>query len=300
MEQIKLSDTLYLSRIVQGFMRLSEWNMTKEERLNFIEQCIDIGITSFDHADIYGGYTCEELFGEALALKPELREKIQLITKCGIKLISPNRPEHRVKHYDTSKKHIIKSVDNSLKNLRTDYIDLLLIHRPDPFMNPEEVAEAFDTLYTQGKVRNFGVSNFTPSQFNMLSSYLKMPLVTNQIEISVMQYENFQNGTIDLCLEKRIPPLAWSPLAGGKVFTSDDEKSVRLRNTLEKIAKELNVDGIDKVMYAWLLNHPAKIIPIVGSGKINRVKRAVESIDIRLDKQQWFEILEASRGIRVP
>ncbi|EOD01837.1 aldo/keto reductase [Caldisalinibacter kiritimatiensis] len=300
MEKIRLSDTLKLSRIVQGFMRLSDWNMSKEERLNFIEQCIDMGITSFDHADIYGGYICEELFGEALELKPQLRDKMEIITKCGIKIISPNRPEHRVKHYDTSKEHIINSVNNSLKNLRTDYIDLLLIHRPDPFMNPEEVAEAFNTLYRDGKVRNFGVSNFTPSQFNMLSSYLDMPLVTNQIEISVMQYENFRNGTIDLCLEKRIPPLAWSPLAGGKVFTSEDEKSVRLRNVLEKIADELNVDGIDKIMYAWLLNHPAKIIPIVGSGKISRVKRAVESLDIKLDRQQWFEILEASNGRRVP
>lgn len=300
MEQIKLSDTLHISRIIQGFMRLPEWNMSKEERLYFIEQCIDMGVTSFDHADIYGNYTCEELFGEAIALKPQLRDKFQLITKCGIKKVSANRPEHRVKHYDTSKEHIIKSVDNSLRNLRTDYIDLLLIHRPDPFMNPEEVAEAFDILYTQGKVRNFGVSNFTPSQFNMLSSYLDMPLVTNQIEISVMQYENFENGTIDLCLEKRIPPIAWSPLAGGRVFTSEDEQAVRLRNTLEKIANELNIDGIDKIMYAWLLNNPAKIIPIVGSGKIDRVKRAVQSVVIKLDRQQWFEILEASRGRRVP
>jgi predicted oxidoreductase len=213
MQKIKLNEDLELSRIVHGLMRLSEWGFSKKERLNLIESIMDLGITSFDHADIYGDYRCEELFGEALALKPEIRNDIQLITKCGIKMISKNRPEHKLKHYDTNKEHIISSVENSLKNLETDYIDLLLIHRPDPLMNPDQVAEAFKFLKAQGKVLNFGVSNFEPAEFEMLSSRLDFPLVTNQIEVSVMALENFDNGSIDKCLEKNIVPMALSPLA---------------------------------------------------------------------------------------
>ncbi|GAB6099027.1 aldo/keto reductase [Halanaerocella petrolearia] len=294
-EKVSLSDDLEISRVVHGLMRLSSWNMSQQEVLELIEQCIDLGITTFDHADIYGGYTCESIFGEALALKPELREKIELITKCGIKLVSPNRPEHKIKHYDTSKEHIIQSVDNSLQNLNTDYIDLLLIHRPDPFMDPDQVAEAFNQLKEEGKVLNFGVSNFKASQFDMLSSRLDFPLVTNQIEISVMELENFVDGTIERCQEERI-----APLAGGSVFNSQEEKAVRVRETLEKIAKEVAVEGIDQIMYAWLLNHPANIVPIVGSGKIERIETAAKSTEINLTRQQWFEILESSMGYEVP
>lgn len=299
MERVKLNDNLEFSRIVQGIWRLAEWKMTSKEILELVEKCMDIGITTFDHADIYGDYTCESLFGNAIALKPEVREKMQIVTKCGIKLISQNRPEHKIKYYDTSKEHIIKSVNNSLQNLQTDYIDVLLIHRPDPFMNPEEVAEAFSKLKKEGKVLNFGVSNFKPSQFNMLSSYLEFPLVTNQIEISVMNLQGFQDGSIDQCLEKRILPMAWSPLSGGKIFNLKDERTNRLQETLQKIGTELGVNSIDVIMYAWLLNHPSKIIPIVGSGKIDRIKAAVEATNINLTTQQWFHILESSTGKEV-
>lgn len=299
MEKVRLTENLEFSRIVHGYWRLAEWNMKAEETLALLEKCIEMGITTIDHADIYGDYTCESLFGKVLALKPELRERIQIVTKCGIKLISKNRPDHKVKHYDTSRDHIIKSVENSLKNLHTDHIDLLLIHRPDPFMNPEEVADAFSKLKEEGKVLNFGVSNFRPSQFNMLSSYLDFPLVTNQVEISVMYLNSFIDGTIDQCVERGIAPMAWSPLAGGKIFSSNDEKAARLRDTLGKIAGELNVQSIDTLMYAWLLNHPAKIIPIIGSGKIDRIKAAVEAEKIKLTRQQWFEIWESSTGREV-
>jgi predicted oxidoreductase len=280
-------------------MRLSEWGFSKKERLNFIEKIIDLGITSFDHADIYGDYRCEELFGEALALKPEIRKDIQLITKCGIKLISKNRPEHKIKHYDTSKEHIISSVENSLENLKTDYLDLLLIHRPDPPMDPDQVAEAFKSLKKQGKVLNFGVSNFKPVEFDMLSSSLDFPLVTNQIEVSVMALENFENGSLDKCLEKGISPMAWSPLAGGSVFNSNQERAARVRKTLVKIKEETNAESIAQLMYAWILKHPANIIPIVGSGKINRIKEAVSSLAVEISREQWFEILQSSRGREV-
>ncbi|SDY74970.1 aldo/keto reductase family oxidoreductase [Bacillus sp. 166amftsu] len=300
MKRIQMANNLEFSRIIQGFWRLAEWNMSKQELLSFIENCMDMGITTFDHADIYGGYTCESLFGESLQLKTSLRESMQIVTKCGIAPLSPKFPERYVAHYNTSAEHIVKSVEQSLQNLHTDYIDLLLIHRPDPFMDPSEVAVAFTRLQQDGKVRHFGVSNFLPSQFNMLSSYLDFPLITNQIEVSAMQLEHFEKGTIDLCQEKRINPMIWSPLAGGEIFTGQNERAIRLRETLQKIANELNVDSIDIIMYAWLLAHPANMMPIVGSGKLERVKTAIEATKLTLDRQQWFTIFESSNGHPVP
>lgn len=299
MQKISLSSQLSISRLIHGQMRLADWKLDARETLRFIEEIIDLGITSFDHADIYGGYTCEELFGNALKLKPELRKNIQLITKCGIKLISPNRPEHKIKYYDTSKNHIINSVEKSIKNFGTDYIDLFLIHRPDPFMNPNEVAEVFEYLKKQSKVLEFGVSNFNPGQFDMLQSYLSFPLVTNQIEISPLCLEHFEKGTIEHCMEKRISPMAWSPLGRGKLDGERDEKSERVYQVLDKIKNELELNSIYQVALAWLLNHPAKIIPIIGSGNINRIKEAVSAIDIKLTMEQWFEIWQSSTGKRV-
>ncbi|WP_027339630.1 aldo/keto reductase [Halonatronum saccharophilum] len=299
MEKVKVGENLELSRVVHGLMRLSSWEMTSQEILELIEGCIELGVTSFDHADIYGAYTCEELFGKALALKPSLRERIQLVTKCGIKLISSNRPEHKVKHYDTSKKHIIESVERSLKNLETDYIDLLLIHRPDPFMNPDEVSDAFNQLKKEGKVLNYGVSNFKPSQFDMLSSRLDTPLVTNQIEVSPLNFENFDNGSIEKCKQKGIPPMVWSPLAGGSIFNSNEDKVSRVRRTFEEIREEVGAPSIDYIIYAWILNHPANMIPIVGSGKLERIKVAVEAVKIKLTRQQWFRVWESSMGREV-
>jgi len=300
MKRIQLAEDLQFSQIIHGLWRLSEWNMTSEELVTFIEDCIKLGITTFDHADIYGDYSCEKIFGEALALKPELREEIQIVTKCGIKLCSSKFPDRLIGHYDTITEHILQSVENSLKNLQTNYIDLLLIHRPDPFMDPKEVAKAFNQLHKEGKVCHFGVSNFLPSQFQMLQAHLDMPLVTNQIEVSPMQLEHFEKGTIDLMLEKGISPMIWSPLAGGQIFTSMTEDAVRVRAMLEVIAQEVDATSIDQVMYAWLLAHPANMMPIVGSGKIERVKSAVEATNISLSREQWFRIYVAAMGHPVP
>ncbi|MBC5637778.1 aldo/keto reductase family oxidoreductase [Ornithinibacillus sp. BX22] len=300
MERIQLAEDLSFSRIIHGLWRLADWKYSADQFVDLIEYCMEQGITTFDHADIYGGFQCEELFGNALALKPGLRENIEIVTKCGIVIPSPNRPEHKSHHYNTSKRHIIQSVENSLKNFRTDYIDTLLIHRPDPFMDPEQVASAFHELKASGKVRHFGVSNFKRHQLTMLESYLDVDLVTNQIELSAYQLENLEDGTLNLCLEKRIAPMAWSPLARGQIFTNEDDKAVRLRKTLEKIAIEMDRSSIDEILYAWILNHPANVMPIVGSSKKERIQKAVNALNIELSLDQWFEILHASMGHEVP
>lgn len=300
METVNIKDNLEFSRIVHGYWRLMDWNVSNDELLNLIEEAYDLGITTVDHADIYGNFCCEEKFGEALKIKKGLREKLQIVTKCGIKFPSENRPENKSHCYDTSKEHIIKSAERSLKNFNTDYLDVLLIHRVDALLNPEEVAEAFTKLKTQGKVRYFGVSNFLPAQFNMLNSYLEDSLVTNQVEISPLCLDSFENGTLDLMLEKRVKPMAWSPLAGGRLFKANDERSLRVQKVLNKIKDEVSAKGIDEVVYAWLLMHPSNIMPIVGSGKIDRIKSAIRAIEINLSRDQWFEIYVASRGIDIP
>lgn len=300
MKREKLLPTLSFSKLIQGFWRLEDWKMSKEERLTFIESCLDLGITTFDHADIYGNYTCEELFGEALALKPSLRSQMEIVTKCGIQPKSSKDPNNKVNHYNTSKERIISQAEHSLQNLGVDSIDVLLIHRPDPFMDPGEVAEAFEQLNRDGKVKHFGVSNFLPSQFNMLQSYLKEPLVTNQIEVSPLQLEHFEKGTIDLMQEKRIKPMIWSPLSGGRIFKEETEEVKRIRTVLNEIAEECGAESIDLIMYAWLMVHPASMMPVVGTGKIERVKKAVEALEINLTRQQWFRILESAQGHPVP
>lgn len=297
--RIALNDNLSLSRIVHGYWRLRDWNLSDEQLLKLIEQVLELGITSFDHADIYGNHTCEAYFGRALALKPELREKMELISKCGIKMATDYNPELDIKIYDYSTEYIIKQAETSLKNLGTDRLDLLLLHRPAPFFNPEEVAKAFDLLKSSGKVLNFGVSNFSPAQFDTLQSYLDMPLATNQVEISVSCLEHFENENTEYFLKHKIKPMAWSPLAGGAIFNPKTEKDQRLTAVLKNIAAELNTD-IDQVMYAWLLKHPTGIMPIVGSQHINRIKSAADALEIELSLEQWYKIYIASKGEDLP
>lgn len=299
--RIRLSkDGPQFSRIVQGFWRLADWNRGKAEIGGLIDFCLEQGVTTFDHADIYGDYACERLFAPALAEAGVDRSSIQLVTKCGIKLVSKHRPNHRIKSYDTSASHIIASAENSLKSLNTEYIDLLLIHRPDPLMNPQEVNEAFGALEASGKVRFFGVSNFLPSQFELLASKLDVPLVTNQIEYSVMHLDGHADGSIDLCQKLDLRPMAWSPLGGGRLFHEDSEQAGRLRETLRRIGHQTGGASIDQVALAWILKHPAQFVPVLGTGNVSRIKRGVEALDITLSSEQWFDIWRASTGQDVP
>jgi predicted oxidoreductase len=296
----KLANQLEVSRIIHGHWRLMDWNLSTKELIKFTQNIINLGITTFDHADIYGDYECESAFGRALKEQPELRKQIQIISKCGIKLISGKYPDRKVKTYDYSYDHIIKSIVNSLQNLQTDHLDLLLLHRPSPFFNPEEVSKAFDDLKSTGKVLHFGVSNFSPMQIEMLKSYLNVDLVTNQIEISPYCIDSFEDGNIDYLLKEKLNPLAWSPLAGGDILHPKDEKGKRIHKELQSIGDELNENRIDTIIYSWLLKHPVGIMPVIGTGKLSHVRNAVDALDLKMTDEQWYRIYIASKGEELP
>lgn len=278
---------------IQGCWRLNSWGYNDKQLLDFIYQLVDLGITHFDHADIYGDYSCEQLFGQALKLRPEIRDKIYLTSKCGIKLPSAKFPG-QTHIYDTDFKQIITAVERSLNNLATDHLDLLLIHRPDLLMNPEEIALAFSSLASAGKVLNFGVSNFLPAQFELLQASLDFPLQTNQIEASVMNHQNFDNGTIDYLHKNKIRPQIWSPLAGGNLFTNS--------SIFEVLVKIADIHGCapEQIAFAWLLRHPAKFQILLGSGKIERIISALASQEIVLDRDEWYQIWVAAAGYDIP
>ncbi|WNY84646.1 aldo/keto reductase family oxidoreductase [Cronobacter dublinensis] len=284
------------SRLVMGYWRLMEWNYAPRDLVGFIEQHLELGITTVDHADIYGDYQCEAAFGEALRLAPHLREKMEIVTKCGIATTA--KPENAIGHYITDRAHILHSAENSLRLLNTDALDLLLIHRPDPLMNADEIAEAFLALHKSGKVRHFGVSNFTPAQFSLLQSRLPFTLATNQVEISPVHQPLLLDGTLDLLQQLRIRPMAWSCLGGGRLFS--DERYAPLRAELQQVAEETGAETPEQVVYAWVMRLPSRPLPIIGSGKIERVKSAVGALSLELSRQQWFRIRKAALGYDVP
>ena len=285
-----------LSPIVAGAWRLADWGWTPRQCLAWIEGNLDLGLTSFDHADIYGGYHVETLVGQALALKPELRQRMQLVSKCGIKLVNAARPGHAIKHYDTSLAHLRASVEHSLKALHTDHLDLLLIHRPDALMDPEELADSFETLHREGKLRQAGVSNFSPAQLAPL--HRRFALATHQIEWSPLHLNPLHDGTLDQCLDLGLRPMIWSPLAGGRVFTSEEHNARRVRDTLEAMALEMGV-SITTLLIAWVLRHPSQPLPILGSRRIGVAREAMAALDLRLDAQQWYRLWTAAAGHEV-
>lgn len=284
------------SRLVMGYWRLMDWNMSARELVSFIEAHLDMGITTVDHADIYGGYQCEAAFGEALKRAPHLREKMEIVTKCGIATTA--KSQNSLGHYITDCAHIVESAENSLKNLAVDHIDLLLIHRPDPLMDADDVAEAFTQLHQAGKVRHFGVSNFTPAQFSLLQSRLPFTLATNQVEISPVHQPLLLDGTLDQLQQLRIRPMAWSCLGGGRLF--NDETFQPLRDELHQVAQEIGAQTIEQVVYAWVMRLPSQPLPIIGSGKIERVRSAIQALSLDMSRQQWFRIRKAALGYDVP
>jgi len=285
-----------LSRIVAGMWRMSEWAMSVEARVGFIERCLELGVTSFDHADIYGGYGVESLFGDALRLQPSLRARIEIITKCGIKLVSPQRAQHAIQHYDTSAAHIVNSVEQSLRQLGTDHLDVLLIHRPDPLMDFDEMAHTFEGLRQAGKVLHFGVSNFSRHQFEALNK--RISLVTNQVEFSPLHTAPMFDQTFDGLQDLGVSPMIWSPLAGGRLFNGSEAHADNLRLVIKGIADELG-QPFASVVFAWIMQLPSRPVPLTGTGRIEAIAVAVAGTRFTLSKADWFKILRAARGHEV-
>lgn len=287
---------LELSRIVAGMWRMGDWGMTVEQRVSFIEQCLALGVTSFDHADIYGDYGVEALFGAALQRQPSLRARMELVSKCGIKLLSQQRAQHTIQHYDTSRAHIIASVEESLRQLHTDYLDLLLIHRPDPLMQFDEIASAFEQLRQDGKVRHFGVSNFSRHQFEALNR--RIALVTNQVEFSPLHTAPMFDETFDGLQDLGVAPMIWSPLAGGRLFSGTDHSADQLRLVIKGIADAMG-KPFASVVFAWIMQLPCRPIALTGSGRIEAIGVAVAGTQFELSRPDWFAILRAARGHEV-
>lgn len=297
MEKIKLNDTVSLSRLIYGMWRLGDDADTSPAHVQAkVEACLEQGITTMDQADIYGGYEAEEIFGVALKQAPHLREQIEIVTKCDIIAPVGRHASARIKYYDTSAAHITQSVEDSLRLMGIEQIDLLLIHRPDPFMDHHETGAALDNLISSGKIASAGVSNFKPHDWTLLQSAMSNHLVTNQIEISVLANQSFTNGDIAFLQQHGIAPMAWSPLAGGALFTSEYP---RLTSALAAKAEQSDVD-ISAVAIAWLLAHPARIMPVLGTNNIQRIAAISDALKVDMDRQSWFEIYEAANGVEVP
>ncbi|EPJ48790.1 MAG: oxidoreductase aldo/keto reductase 2 family [Osedax symbiont Rs2] len=289
-----VSDGIKVSELIQGYYRMSDWEVDRQSLLSFIKAHMDMGITSIDHAHIYGDPACEEIFGNALKLQPGLRKNMQLITKFGI--VPGKFTDSMTGHYNSSSSSIIASVESSLKRLQTDYIDILLMHRPDLLMDADEVADTFKTLHKQGKVRHFGASNFSAAQFELLQSRLNQPLVTNQVEINPVNLNALENSTLEQAQRLRARPMAWSLMDGGRMFKENTDKNYRLRTVLTEVMEEINATSMDQVVYTWVRKLPAKPVAIIGSGKIDRVQSAVDSLAFNMTHEQWYRIWVASKG----
>lgn len=285
------------SRIVAGCWRLADWSLGVEDRVRWIAGCLDLGVSTFDHADIYGGGEAEAQFGQALAASPGLRDTMQIVSKCGIRLRGDAGGAPRVQHYDTSAAHVESAVETSLRRLRTDRLDVLLVHRPDALLDADALAACFERLRASGKVLHFGVSNFLPAQFALL--HRRIALVTNQVECSPLHLAPLHDGTFGQAQDLGLAPMIWSPLAGGRLFSSDAPDARRVRDVLARVAQERAVSPTT-LAYAWLLRHPARLVPLTGSRRLDAVREAVAALDVALDAECWYEIWEAGNGAPVP
>ena len=296
MNRIDITQDLSFSRIIYGMWRLSDDGDTSPAHVQAkIEACLAQGITTLDQADIYGGYAAEEVLGKALKAAPALKDQIEVVTKCDIVAPMGRYADAGVKYYDTSRAHILASVDHSLRLMDIDKIDTLLIHRPDPMMNHHETGAALDEVVASGKVRSVGVSNFKLHDWTLLQSAMKTPLVTNQIELSLTANLGFTDGDVAYLQERNIPIMAWSPLGGGTMMTGKGA----VQDALSKVASENNVDN-SAVAVAWLLAHPANIMPVMGTNNLKRIKVLSEALKVNMDRQTWFELYTAARGAEVP
>jgi len=296
MDRIEISRDVALSRLVYGMWRIADDSDTSPAHVRAkIDACLEQGITTMDQADIYGGYGAEAVLGAALKEDPSLRDRIEIVSKCGIVAPMGRHADKTVKHYDTSRSYIEQAVETSLRDMGTDRLDLLLIHRPDPMMDPRETGAALDGLVASGKVRAVGVSNFRPWDVELLESAMETPLATNQIEISLKELSPFTNGDLAFHQRRNIPLMAWSPLGGGDLMTGQGPVAERL----DRIARAQGVDRA-AVAVAFLLAHPAGILPVLGTNNLERIAKISDALKVELDRETWFLLYEAGLGTEVP
>lgn len=304
MQRVRLSqDGPDFSRLVYGTWRFLDdpASASPEAILERLKTCLDLGITTIDTAEIYGLYKVEEVLGQALALDPGVRAKIQVVTKSGIYVPCEFHPERTVAHYNATAARLVKSAEKSLRFLGVETLDLLLVHRPDWLTSVDETAEGLNQLLKAGKIRSAGVSNYSVHQFEALNSRMDQPLVTNQVEFSLMHMEPIYDGVFDQCQRLRVKPMAWSPLAGGRMMSgSSDAGAVRLHAKAAKLGLKYDNATLDQLAYAWILAHPAQALPVIGTNKIERIKSVAKAAEMTLEREDWYALWEAAKGHGVP
>lgn len=290
------------SRLIYGTWRfLDDASAANPEHLlERLRACLDLGITTLDTAEIYGLYRVEEFIGETLKRDPGLRSKFEIVTKCGIYVPCEFHPERKVAHYNATAARIVKSAEKSLRFLGVDQLDLLLVHRPDWLTGADETAAGLNQLLKQGKIRSAGVSNYTVHQFDLLNSRMDQPLVTNQVEMSLLHMDAMYDGTTDQCQKLGILPMAWSPLAKGRLMDASDPAAARLHAKAAELCAKYGHATLDQLAYAWILAHPSKPLPIIGTNRLDRLRLTAKSADIQLEREDWYGLWQAAKGHGVP
>ena len=301
MKRLKLTaGGLEFSRMVYGTWRLLDTKPTAQEINRRLHACVDLGITTIDTAEIYGLYEVESALGAALALSPGLRDQLEIVTKAGIYVPCSYHPERQTAHYNATGARLVKSLEKSLRLLGTDRIELFLVHRPDWVTRADDTAAGLNQLLRSGKIHAAGVSNYSASQFDLLNAYLEKPLATNQLEFHLLHHDSIHDGTFHQCEQQGVLPMAWSPLAGGRLFDSKDAAAQRLAAAAQGMAARYGGATLEQLAYAWVMAHPSRPLPVIGTNKLERIQSAVEADKILLSHEDWYALWEAAQGRRVP
>ena len=294
------SDGPEFSQMAYGTWRILDDDLSIQDINQRLNRCVELGISTIDTAEIYGLYEVEAALGKALELSPGLRDKLEIVTKAGIYVPCDYHPERKVAFYNATAERLAKSVEKSLRLLSTDRLELFLIHRPDWLTSIDETAAGLNQLLADGKIRSAGVSNYTPSQFRALNSRMDRPLVTNQVEFHLLNMDPIYDGTFDQCQELGFQPMAWSPLAGGRLFDPSNEAAQRLAQTAAELSEKYDGATLERLAYAWIMAYPSKPLPVIGTNKIERIESASEAVKVNLDREDWYALWTAAKGHKVP
>lgn len=282
-------------RILDDYAPASTHELTQR-----FEACIELGITTLDTAEIYGEYQVEEAIGKVFKAVPELRDRMEVVTKCGIDVPSNEKSRARVCHYNATAENIVRSAEKSLRLLHLDRIDLFLVHRPDWLTPADETASGLNRLIEEGKILRAGVSNYSAAQFELLDSRVEKPLVTNQVEISLLSMGAMDDGTLNQCERLRIRPMAWSPLGGGRLFDPENNAALRVRRCMEEMRERYGGATDDALAFAWVMALPSRPVGVIGTNKVERIRSTAPASEIELDRQDWYALWEAAKGESVP